>query len=149
MSSLCREGEQVGYERKHGMSSTGTYRTWGAMRERCTRETHPAWSRYGGRGIVVCERWASSFEAFLADMGERPKGMTIDRIDNDGPYEPGNCRWATDAEQRANRRAMPHVKLSTEQVAEARADTVTPDAVLAARFGVHRTTVARARRPPV
>jgi hypothetical protein len=80
------------------------YICWSGMRVRCSNSKRPDWKDYGGRGIAVCERW-NSFATFCADMGPRPsRAHSLDRIDNDGNYEPGNCRWATPKEQRHNRR---------------------------------------------
>lgn len=97
-----REGNT--YAATHGWSGSGTYKSWLAMRQRCNKPGVTSYEDYGGRGIRVCERW-ESFENFLADMGPRPVGTTLDRYPNgDGNYEPGNVRWATSAEQARNKR---------------------------------------------
>lgn len=89
----------------HGMTRTPTYRSWCAMKARCLNVRHPKYRLYGGSGVFICQRWLDSFEDFVADVGERPDGLTLDRFPNPaGNYEPSNVRWATAKEQRNNRR---------------------------------------------
>jgi len=89
---------------KDGRKSHELYWTWRSMIRRCTWTHHRRYEDYGGRGIKVCQRWLDSFWDFVADMGKRPEGHTLDRIDVNGDYEPSNTRWATPKEQCANRR---------------------------------------------
>jgi len=93
----------------HGKTNTPAYISWASMITRCTNPNRDGYRHYGGRGISVCERWRK-FENFLFDMGERPSGTSIDRIDVNGNYEPGNCRWATQSVQVANRRNKNEIK---------------------------------------
>ena len=94
----------------HRMKGTPTHNSWCAMKQRCNYPSSNEYAYYGGRGIKVCDRWNEKFENFLADMGERPKGRTIERLDTNGHYEPGNCVWATMAQQQRNRRSTILIK---------------------------------------
>lgn len=119
----------------------GTYRSWCSMKQRCRNPRAPNFVRYGGRGITVCERWALSFDAFLQDMGVRPAGTTLERLDCNGNYEPSNCVWAGPLQQQRNRSS---VKLKEKDADEIRS-SAEPGAVLAARFGVSQATVSMVR----
>lgn len=95
----------------HGMAGTGTYASWSAMLSRCTNENQESYKSYGALGVTVCERWASSFENFLADMGPRPEGKTLDRSNPFGNYEPSNCEWQDAKHQAANRRGAVAIQI--------------------------------------
>ncbi len=90
--------------RVHGQHRTPTYNSWIHMNERCSNPNDNRFKDYGGRGIQVCERWRHSFENFLSDMGEKPPGTFLDRINNNSGYEPSNCRWVTPKESNRNTR---------------------------------------------
>ena len=122
---------------QHGHSSKAavnpTYRSWCAMKTRCTNQNDKNYPRYGGRGISFCPSW-ESYDAFLRDMGERPQGMTLDRIDPNGNYEPANCRWATAKQQMDNQRKTVIVEWRGEKL------TI---ADCAARTGLSKETIRR------
>lgn len=102
----CLKNERVSLARKtHGMSNSLLYGVWLSMRNRCYDKKNIGYDYYGGRGIVVCDRWRNSFENFASDMGEKPsKSHSLDRKDVNGNYEPGNCKWSTPLEQSENKR---------------------------------------------
>jgi hypothetical protein len=120
-----------GLREHHGLRNKRAYGVWCGMNNRCRNKNDPAYPDYGGRGIAVCDAW-KKFSQFYADMGDPPSGHSIDRIDNDGNYEPGNCRWATRTEQSRNRRNNVLFTFKGE---------THPLSVWAARFGLKYKTV--------
>lgn len=128
--------------RAHDHNRTPTHQSWRAMRDRCRRPGNASYRHYGARGIRVCDRWGASFLSFLSDMGERPPGTTLDRIDPDGDYGPGNCRWSTAVEQGRNRRG---VKLSpaAADIIRGRVSGGETQQSVADDFGVSQSAVSR------
>lgn len=94
----------IGRAERHGMSNTPEYYSWQNMKDRCLNVNNPQWQDYGGRGIKVCDEWILSFLAFYNNMGPKPKGYSLDRIDVNGNYEPANCRWSSQQVQVLNTR---------------------------------------------
>jgi len=148
----CRTREAIGERSKtHGQTIGGkwspTYRCYRAMIARCKYPSQVYYKDYGGRGISVCRRWLegdgerSGYDCFVADMGEKPDGLTIDRIDNDGNYEPGNCRWATYAEQGQNTRATKLSGLSVKKIREDY-DAGEVQVSIARKFGISQSHVS-------
>lgn len=134
----------AGRKPTHGHCSrthvTPTYHSWVAMAVRCRYPEQERFKDWGGRGITICERW-KSFENFLADMGERPPGKTLDRIDNDGNYEPGNCHWVPIAENNRKRR---NTKLTLDDIENIRALSVTfTQTWIAKLFEISRPHIGR------
>jgi len=102
------------YCKRHNLSKTRTYAKWCGMKRRCYNKNEMNYPRYGGKGVKVCDRWLNSFENFLEDMGEAPKGLTLDRISPNGDYEPTNCRWATIDEQARNKKNVEKIMIGDE-----------------------------------
>jgi hypothetical protein len=122
---------------RHGMSYTRTYTAWANMKRRCENPKDRAFDNYGERGIFVCSRWSESFENFLADMGECPPVLTLDRVDNDKGYTLGNCRWATVLEQNRNMRSVRLDLVSASQIRWLVIEGGHTRAVVAKAFGIH------------
>ncbi len=117
-----------GFKSRHGLTGTPVHRAWTSMRDRCLRKTNKKFSDYGGRGITICTRW-SVFENFLADMGLPPTGHTLGRINNNGNYEPSNCRWENSFQQANNKRSTQWLTINAKRIALADA---------ARRYGIER-----------
>lgn len=124
--------------RIHGMEKTRTYWVWAGMIQRCENPKFKWYHRYGGRGIKVCPKWRNSFVAFFEDMGEKPEGKSLERLNNDGDYEKENCIWATRKQQIRNRGVTPFVEFEGSKISVSE---------LAEKFGLsHRRVADRIKR---
>ena len=103
----------------HGLTNHPLYSTWKGMKTRCLNANSQDYQHYGGRGITICQQWAESFECFLADMGPRPDGFTVERLDNNGPYDPDNCIWASRSTQMFNTRHSRKNKMQPSEMKNA------------------------------
>lgn len=135
---------------KHGLAGTDTHIVWKHMRNRCNNPRDAGFKNYGGRGITICERW-DSFANFFTDMGKRPPNHFIDRIDNDGPYSPENCRWATRKTQNRNRRSNVFVTFKGKRctLAELAEETGVPYAIIRDRIIESKWDAAKAVHEPI
>jgi hypothetical protein len=148
----CLKAERIakGTNLQHGLSYTSTHAVWASMKSRCTNRNQRCYPRYGGRGISVCERWLS-FVNFYADMGDKPDGMSLDRIDPNGNYEPSNCRWATKYTQANNTRTnrFLHFNGETRSVADWGRHLGISAKAISDRINKHKWTVERALSTPL
>lgn len=152
VSCGCVRSEKSGSRlRTHGKTLTPEHKTWKSIRQRCNNENDKAFDNYGGRGIKMCERWKNSFEAFLEDMGTKPsRNHSIERLNNDGDYDPSNCVWATKKVQNRNTRRTTYVnyRAHTHKLCELCASLGVSDAVV--RWRISRGwTVEQAIETPI
>jgi hypothetical protein len=141
---------KFGTNLKHGKCGSKIYNNWLQMRARCYNPNNKYYKNYGGRNIKMCQRWFDSFEDFYADMGDAPANHSIDRINNDGDYEPSNCRWATKKEQTRNRRITTKITFqgTTKPLAEWSDELGMPYHMLFARIFISNWSVEKALTTP-
>lgn len=141
-SNSCSQIGKTNPMWKHGYDNSYIYKSWQSMKQRCLNIKNHKYPIYGGRGIKICDRWLNSFENFLEDMGDRPKGRTLDRIDNNGNYEPENCRWSTLTQQNRNRSIS---KLDEEKIKQIKVlfkENKLTQKEIGKIFGVNRATIS-------
>lgn len=140
---FLRYGDPLIYKKEsHWREGTPEYRVWHGIKDRCLNKSHPHYKDYGGRGITICDKWRNSFIAFSEDMGVKPFSRAcIDRIDNNGNYEPGNCRWTTFKINNRNSRAAKLTMKLAEQIRKEYIPHVVTQLMLAKKYDVDRTTI--------